>query len=440
MERVICREGTSRGRAAPWNIEKGATDTGQHVECLLYCVCACRREFGLVGGRRPRQNAEECCGEKVGCSRASGRWSPPLCVLYLSRLYNKMRRAHRPAFFSPFAQNIVHLHAMRCVSHGSRRSLCTLTLYHLHGLNSVGLCGLPASLGTSLPALGARATKARNPTAFAPRKHAQKAAACNGDVMSGKVVTLDAKAVGIRPSAWAPTGRAAACSCSAAVCNRAECKEGVRRLAVSVRVWRHARWWPEAAARIRWRTSQEAVPAGVELASAGDAAAAVLLLASLLSGASSGAPPPVRPTPAPLLRPVEGVANGAVSSSLSHPIGHHHQSHEAAGGGGGGGGGGGARKLSAMWLSSCIVAAHNSHTHNVAAISCIARCGLVRSAARVAERRVGSGWARSDTPSSESVPGLLRLSELLPGDDAAHAPSSKPFPRRMRGYPPDPGE
>ena len=125
---VICREGTSRGRAAPWNIEKGATDTGQHVECLLYCVCACRREFGLVGGRRPRQNAEECCGEKVGSSRASGRWSPPLCVLYLSRLYNKMRRAHRPAFFSPFAQNIVHLHAMRCVSHGSRRSLCTHSL------------------------------------------------------------------------------------------------------------------------------------------------------------------------------------------------------------------------------------------------------------------------------------------------------------------------
>ena len=40
VERVICREGTSRGRAAPWNIEKGATDTGQHVECLLYCVCA----------------------------------------------------------------------------------------------------------------------------------------------------------------------------------------------------------------------------------------------------------------------------------------------------------------------------------------------------------------------------------------------------------------
>ena len=104
---------------------------GHRTACrvsIVLCVRACRREFGLVGGRRPRQNAEECCGEKVGSSRASGRWSPPLCVLYLSRLYNKMRRAHRPAFFSPFAQNIVHLHAMRCVSHGSRRSLCTLSI------------------------------------------------------------------------------------------------------------------------------------------------------------------------------------------------------------------------------------------------------------------------------------------------------------------------
>ena len=160
VERVICREGHLEGVPRPGTSRRR---NGHRTACrvsIVLCVRACRREFGLVGGRRPRQNAEECVREG-GEPRASGRWSPPLCVLYLSRLYNKMRRAHRPAFFSPFAQNIVHLHAMRCVSHGSRRSLCTLTLYHLHGLNSVGLCGLPASLGTSLPALGARATKAR---------------------------------------------------------------------------------------------------------------------------------------------------------------------------------------------------------------------------------------------------------------------------------------
>ena len=60
---------------------------GHRTACrvsIVLCVRACRREFGLVGGRRPRQNAEECCGEGGELSSERALVPAVVCAVFIT--------------------------------------------------------------------------------------------------------------------------------------------------------------------------------------------------------------------------------------------------------------------------------------------------------------------------------------------------------------------